>query len=317
MNELTISESCNLIEGLAQAVCKSGLYQIKTPEQAQVLMHLCRSKGLDPIQAVERYHIMNGGRPSMRADAMLAEFQRQGGRVRWLERNERVARAEFAHELGGTIEVEWTIEMAQKAGLLRNQTWSSYPRQMLTARVISEGVRTVLPGVVSGIYTPEEEGDIDAVRAPAPAPAGAAPAASSTTRAPRRAAASAPPPPSPAAPAPAAVVEAEFTEVAPVPATAAVVEAEPQPATEEPSPSAEVAEHPLAGWEPAEREAYLADLPASADGMTFQQQSALAKLLYKGLPPEAAEETRAALRGAASDAARIGVLNKRLAEVRA
>jgi hypothetical protein len=51
--------------------------------------------------------------------------------------------------------------MAQDAGLTRNPTWKSYPRQMLRARCISEGIRTVFPGCVVGTYTPEEAVDME------------------------------------------------------------------------------------------------------------------------------------------------------------
>jgi hypothetical protein len=62
------------------------------------------------------------------------------------------------------VEIAWTTKMAQDAGLTRNPTWKSYPRQMLRSRCISEGIRTVFPGVVVGTYTPEEVEDM----APAP-----------------------------------------------------------------------------------------------------------------------------------------------------
>lgn len=150
----------NELKEMAQAVCKGGLFaSIASPEAALTLMLICQSEGLHPIQALKRYHIIKG-RPSMRSDAMLAEFQRQGGCVEWLERTDAVCKAAFSHSQGGRVEVEWTIEMARAAGLTANDTWKKYPRQMLTARVISEGVRTVLPGVVAGIYTPEEVADM-------------------------------------------------------------------------------------------------------------------------------------------------------------
>ena len=96
----------------------------------------------------------------MRADAMLAEFQRLGGRVQWKERTDSKVIAVFSHPQG-EAEITWTIEMAKSAGLTANDTWRKYPRQMLTARAISEGIRTVLPAVVTGIYTPEEVADFD------------------------------------------------------------------------------------------------------------------------------------------------------------
>lgn len=143
------------MQKLAAAVAASKMFGMQTPEQALVLMALCRSEGKDPIQAVRQYHIING-RPALRADAMLAEFQARGGTVAWGERtNERVS-ATFRHSAGGEVLITWTLEDAKRAGLTGNPTWNKFPRQMLTARVISEGVRTVLPGVVAGIYTPEE-----------------------------------------------------------------------------------------------------------------------------------------------------------------
>ncbi|HSG21121.1 MAG TPA: hypothetical protein VLA31_10150, partial [Burkholderiaceae bacterium] len=66
----------------------------------------------------------------------------------------------FSHPKGGSVTIEWTVEMGRKAGLLGNQTWTKYPRQMLRSRCISEGIRTVFPGVVVGTYSEEEGQDM-------------------------------------------------------------------------------------------------------------------------------------------------------------
>lgn len=149
------------IERMAAYVAKSGLFACKTADQAVTLMLLCQAEGMHPIEAMRTYHLIQG-RPTMRSDAMQARFQQRGGKVRWIERTDSAVAAEFSHPDGGTVVVKWTIEMARQAGLAGKDTWKAYPRQMLTARVVSEGVRTVLPGVVAGIYTPEEAGDFDA-----------------------------------------------------------------------------------------------------------------------------------------------------------
>lgn len=140
---------------LAVAIAKSGMFGMKTPEQALVLMALCEAEGLHPAIAIRDFHIVEG-RPALKADAMLARFQTAGGKVQWTcMTDERVA-AVFSHPAGGSVELEWTIEMAKRAGLAGRQNWNKYPRAMLRARVISEGIRTVFPGVVAGTYTPEE-----------------------------------------------------------------------------------------------------------------------------------------------------------------
>lgn len=55
----------------------------------------------------------------------------------------------------------WTIAQAKSAGLTGKDVWKQYPRAMLRARVISEGIRTVYPGVSVGVYTVEEVQDFD------------------------------------------------------------------------------------------------------------------------------------------------------------
>ena len=146
------------VERMAVAVAKSGLFGVKTPDQAMALMLIAQAEGLHPAIAARDYHVING-RPTLKADAMLARFQTAGGSVRWGEYTDRRVVGTFSHPQGGSVEVAWTVDMANTAGLTKNPTWKSYPRQMLRARCVSEGIRTVFPGVVVGTYTPEEVED--------------------------------------------------------------------------------------------------------------------------------------------------------------
>ena len=152
------------IERMALAVAKSGLFGVKTPDQAMALMLVAQAEGMHPAIAARDYHVING-RPTLRADAMLARFQQAGGKVEWGEYTDQRVVGTFSHPQGGSVRIEWTTRMAQDAGLTRNPTWKSYPRQMLRARCISEGIRTIYPGVAIGTYTPEEAEDM----APRPA----------------------------------------------------------------------------------------------------------------------------------------------------
>jgi hypothetical protein len=147
------------IERMALAVAKSGLFGVKTPDQAMALMLVAQAEGMHPAIAARDYHVING-RPTLRADAMLARFQQAGGKVEWGEYTDQRVVGTFSHPQGGSVRIEWTTKMAQDAGLTRNPTWKSYPRQMLRARCISEGIRTIYPGVAIGTYTPEEAEDM-------------------------------------------------------------------------------------------------------------------------------------------------------------
>ena len=152
---------------LAESIAKSGLFGIKTRDQAIVLMALCESEGLHPVKACQDYHIING-RPALKADAMLVRFHQAGGKVEWLGYSDEAVSARFSHPQGGTIEITWTLEQAKKIGLTSKDTWKQYPRAMLRARVISEGVRTVWPGANSGMYTVEEVQDFTEIPEKAP-----------------------------------------------------------------------------------------------------------------------------------------------------
>lgn len=159
------------MEKLAAAMAKSQLFGVKTQEQALVLMMMAQADGMHPAVAARDYHIIQN-RPALKADAMLARFQQAGGRVRWVDLTDTKCTGEFSHPAGGTASISWDIERATKAGLAGRDQWKAYPRAMLRARVISEGVRTVYPGVIIGTYTVEEAEDIAITEGAPQKPAG-------------------------------------------------------------------------------------------------------------------------------------------------
>ena len=147
------------IERAGNYIAKSGLFGVKTPEQAIALMLVAQAEGRNPFEAARDYHIIQG-RPALKADSILARFQQAGGSVRWIELSDTKAVAEFSHPQGGKVTIDWDLDRAKRAGLLGKENWRNYPRQMLRARVISEGVRTIYPGVCVGTYTVEEVQDM-------------------------------------------------------------------------------------------------------------------------------------------------------------
>ena len=149
----------NDIQTMALAVVKSGLFGMKTVEQATALMLIAQAEGYHPALAARDYHIIQG-RPTLKAETMMARFQQQGGKVEWKTLTDKEVTATFSHPSGGSATITWTFEQAKQAGLTGKDNWKNYPRAMLRARVVSEGIRTVFPGVVLGVYTPEEVQDI-------------------------------------------------------------------------------------------------------------------------------------------------------------
>jgi hypothetical protein len=149
---------------MAKAIAESKLFGIQTPAQALALGLLCQAEGRHPAEAARDYHIING-KPSLKSEAMLARFQQAGGKVEWHEYTHEAVSGTFSHPQGGSLKVGWTIKDAERAGLTGNPTWKKFPRQMLKARCISEAVRGIFPGVLSGLYAPEEVQEFTPVQA--------------------------------------------------------------------------------------------------------------------------------------------------------
>ena len=156
--------SLDEIERVAVCCAESGYYKdVRDASQAVVKMLAGREMGIGPIRALSEIHIIEG-KPCASATAIAANVKKSGRydfRVR--ERSNERCELEF-FERGPGPEgyvavgtVGWTLEDAQRAGLSGKANWKKYPRAMLFARALTEGVRTFCPDAAGGVvYTPEE-----------------------------------------------------------------------------------------------------------------------------------------------------------------
>ncbi len=154
------------IEKVAGAIAKGGLFGSKDPYAVLTLCLLAQAEGQHPAVVFRDYHIISG-KPAKKADAMLRDFITGGGKVEWHTLDDDCADATFSHPSGGTVRISWDKARVAQAQLGGNAMHKKYPRQMLRARVISEGVRTVYPGATSGLYVPEEAAAFDSPAQPA------------------------------------------------------------------------------------------------------------------------------------------------------
>jgi len=146
------------VQAMAEVAAGSKMFGFKNPQEAMAIMLLCQAENLHPAVAMRDYHVIQG-RPALKADAMLARFQQAGGSVNWKDYTDEKVTGVFSHPAGGTLEVSWTLSKAKAIGIANKDNWKNYPRAMLRARVASEGIRSVYPGCVVGVYTPEEVQD--------------------------------------------------------------------------------------------------------------------------------------------------------------
>lgn len=147
------------MQTLAVAIAKSGLFGIRTPEQALVLMAIAQAEGRHPVEAARDYDIINN-RPAKKAEAMMRDFILAGGKCEWHSLTDELADATFTHPQTGKVRISWDMKRAQTA-FGKKDMYAKFPRQMLRSRVVSEGVRTLWPLATSGMYEPTEVAAIE------------------------------------------------------------------------------------------------------------------------------------------------------------
>ena len=145
---------------MAEAVARSGLFGMKSPDQALALMLVAQSENQHPATITQDYDIIQG-KACRKTHSVMARFQQMGGKVEWHQLTDSIADATFSHPAGGSLRIEWSIEQAKKAGLTNKDNWKNYPRAMLRARVIAEAVRAVYPAAIGGMLIAEEAADMN------------------------------------------------------------------------------------------------------------------------------------------------------------
>jgi hypothetical protein len=163
------------VEWMASVYARKGnVHGFRDPIDAIEAVLLAADFGMTLSKFLLDNHIIQG-RPARKSTSIMANFQAAGGRVEWHRLDDLAADATFTHPQGGSFRCVWTVEMATRAGLPgRNPNWRIYPRAMLRSRCVSEGVRTVYPAALAGMYSKEEVDDImaeeDDKHLPPPAP---------------------------------------------------------------------------------------------------------------------------------------------------
>ena len=143
------------LHDMAASMARAKLFGQQTPEQILSLMLIAQANGQHPAAAARDYDVIKG-RPSKKAEAMLRDFLLAGGRVDWHIYTDTKCDATFSHPAGGSVRIDWDMARVKKARISNEDMYAKYPRNMLRARCISEGVRTVFPVATGGMLAPEE-----------------------------------------------------------------------------------------------------------------------------------------------------------------
>jgi hypothetical protein len=169
MNEIVKAGSTNIIrtmddaERAARAMSASGFFSdSKTAAQAVVKILAGSELGFGPFASMTGVAIIQG-KPAIGANLMAAAVKRTGKYNYRVTKNTdkevEITFFEGGQEIGKS---SFTWEDATKAQLSGKDNWKKYPRNMLFARALSNGIRWFTPDIYNGatVYTPDEMGAI-------------------------------------------------------------------------------------------------------------------------------------------------------------
>jgi hypothetical protein len=156
---------------LARVFAASGLFGRNGNQETQIAECAIRlmagmEAGFSPFASATGVHIIKG-RPAFSSN-LLAQAVRRHPDYDYLvlEKTAKVCRIQFLRR-GEVLGVEtFTMEMAERAGLLSGSSergipaWKAYPEAMLFSRALTAGMRTHCPDALGGhvAYTPDEIG---------------------------------------------------------------------------------------------------------------------------------------------------------------
>jgi hypothetical protein len=161
-NDLAIIPDMPVME-LGSVLARSGYFNdAREAAQAVVKVLAGRELGFGPIASMTGFYIVKG-KISMSANLMGAAVKRSGRYdYRVLHQDGQLCEIEFYERVDGKRESigksTFSLDDARKAG---TQNLDKFPRNMLFARAMSNGVKWFCPDVTGGpVYTPEELGEI-------------------------------------------------------------------------------------------------------------------------------------------------------------
>ena len=155
MSNEIVKSSLTEIMSIGKAFAESGMFpDIKTAAQAVVKIQAGAEMGIPPFAAMSGIHIIQG-KPTVGAGLMAANVKGSGKYdYRVIESTEKVCSIDFYQGKEKIGNSTFTEADAKKAG---TKNLDKFPKNMLFARAISNGVKWYTPDVFAGpVYVPEE-----------------------------------------------------------------------------------------------------------------------------------------------------------------
>ena len=151
---------------IGKIFAESGMFpDTKTQAQAVVKILAGRELGLSPFESMKNIYLVNG-KLAIQSNALaslIKSSKKYDYRVDIITDQEckitflRFKKDDTTEEIGVS---EFTFKDAAKAGLVNKDNWKSYPKNMLFARALANGVRFYCPDAACGWHVQEEYEDL-------------------------------------------------------------------------------------------------------------------------------------------------------------
>jgi len=138
---------------LAETAAKSKCYGNKSKEEIVMLLLTARDLGISTTQAINGGFWIVQGKIIMSAIQMATMVRKAGHSIRFGEVTEKSCTLiGKRRDNSDTLTITFNMAMAERAGLLKNPTWKSYPEDMLYSNAIKRLCRMLFPDVIGNAY---------------------------------------------------------------------------------------------------------------------------------------------------------------------
>ncbi len=147
---------------MGKVLFESGLFtDIKSASQAVVKIQAGAELGIPPLASLTGVHIIQG-KPTIGAGLMASTVKASGKyNYKVVKQDEKICSIDFYEGKDVIGNSTFTIEDAKKAG---TKNLDKFPKNMLFARAMSNGVKWFCPDVFAGpVYTPEDFDKVETV----------------------------------------------------------------------------------------------------------------------------------------------------------
>lgn len=160
-NQIMEFESLKEPMAIGNVFVESGLFpDVKTQAQAAVKILAGKELGLSAFQSMKDIYIVNG-KLAIQSNALASLLKtnpKYDYKVEKLD-SEQCSITFYQIKDGKREELgisEFTIKDAAKAGIINKDSWKNYPKNMLFARALANGVRFYCPDAACGWHIQEE-----------------------------------------------------------------------------------------------------------------------------------------------------------------